>query len=260
MPSPPNDLAGKVAIVTGGSRGIGAGICRELSARGANLVIVYASDSSTPIAEQLVKELTDADGKKRAIKIQAELSMAPDSPEALIVYETLGAFPQGIDILVNTVAQPGGASIANLTAADFDAAFRVNTLAPMLLTQAALPHLNRPARIINISSSISKRGMPGPGLLYCGSKAALESMSRCLAYELGADGTTVNCVLPGPVDTDMMKSAPAQMVEASKRMTPVENRVGTVEDIAGVVGFLASEQGKWISGQCISATGGMAML
>lgn len=147
-----------------------------------------------------------------------------------------------------------------MTAEDFDQSFRVNTLAPLLLVQAALPHLQKPARIINISSSISRRGAPGGALLYVGSKAALEATSRCLAHELGKDGTTVNCILSGPVDTDMMKLAPKAMIEASMKNTPVEARMGTVDDIAGVVAFLASEEARWISGQCISATGGMVML
>ena len=147
-----------------------------------------------------------------------------------------------------------------MTPQDFEQSFRVNTMAPLLLVQAALPHLRRPGRIINISSSISRRGAAGGALLYVGSKAALEATSRCLAHELGKDGTTVNCILSGPVDTDMMKLAPPAMLEAAMRATTVETRLGTVDDIADVVAFLASDEARWISGQCISATGGMVML
>lgn len=253
-------FAGKTAIVTGSSRGIGAAIARELAHRGANVVIVYASDKSQSTAAALGKELTDNATNKRAIAIQADLTGPAGVPEKYITSETLKAFPNGIDIVVNNVASVGGPTVETLTPLDFELTFRVNALAPLLLLQAALPSLNHPARIISISTTLSRRAAPGPSLLYAGSKAALESMSRVLAHDLGKEGTTVNCIIPGPVDTELLAKAPQQMIEMSKRMTPVENRVGTVEEIASVVCFLASEDAKWISGQCIGANGGLVML
>ena len=127
------------------------------------------------------------------------------------------------------------------------------------MVKAVVPHLRAPGRIINMSSVGSRFGPPQFSL-YAASKCAIEGITRSLSRELGADGTTVNTVSPGPTESEMLDDVPKEIVENQLKNTPVQNRVGTVDDIARVVAFLASEDGKWISGQTISASGGNMML
>lgn len=126
------------------------------------------------------------------------------------------------------------------------------------MTQAILPHLRAPGRIINIGSVGARAGFAGRSL-YCSSKAALEGLTRCWAVELGAVGTTVNVVHPGPIETTMMEKIPPTILEAEKSRTAVEKRLGTVDDVAQIVAFLAEEGSRWVSGQTVSASGGWAM-
>jgi 3-oxoacyl-[acyl-carrier protein] reductase len=129
----------------------------------------------------------------------------------------------------------------------------------MLMTQAVLPHLCASGgRIINISSVGARYGFKNLSA-YCSSKAALEGMTRCWAAELGGEGHTVNAVNPGPVQSQLLENIPKEIVEMQKAQTPVQNRIGTVDDVAQVVAWLASEESRWVSGQVISASGGWAM-
>ena len=146
-----------------------------------------------------------------------------------------------------------------MTAEDFTETYSLNVLAVILLTKAILPHLDTKSRIINIGSVGGRAGFPELSL-YCSSKAALEGLTRSWAAELGPDGHTVNCVNPGPVQTELLEGVPSAIIEKQKESTPAEKRMGTVEDIAGVVGFLAEgDRSRWITGQVISASGGWAM-
>ena len=124
------------------------------------------------------------------------------------------------------------------------------------MVQAVLPHLRRPGRIINISSVGARGGYPGSGT-YAASKGALESYTRAWAFELGEDGTTVNCVCPGPVKSEMLDQVDPSVVKPQLERTAVQQRVGTPEEIAEVVAFLAEPGGRWISGQCLSVSGGL---
>lgn len=126
------------------------------------------------------------------------------------------------------------------------------------MTQAILPFLPPGGRIINIGSVGARAGFAGLGL-YCSSKAALEGLARCWAAELGGNGTTVNCVNPGPVESEMLKNIPKEIVEAQKASTPLEKRVGTVEEVAAVVAWLAGGESRWVTGQSLSVSGGWAM-
>jgi 3-oxoacyl-[acyl-carrier protein] reductase len=128
----------------------------------------------------------------------------------------------------------------------------------MLMTQAVLSHLRAPGRIINISSVGARYGFRDLSI-YCSSKATLEGLTRCWAAELGAAGHTVNAVNPGPVQTQLMDKIPKDYIEMQKAQTPVENRLGTVDDIAQIVAWLAGEGCRWISGQVLSAGGGWAI-
>ena len=123
------------------------------------------------------------------------------------------------------------------------------------MAQAVLPHLRRPGRIINIGSVGGRGGYAGTGT-YAASKAALEGYTRNWAIELGGDGTTVNCVNPGPVESEMLDQVDPTTVNQQKQVTPVGNRVGTAQEVAEIVAFLAEPRSSWISAQCISASGG----
>lgn len=172
-----------------------------------------------------------------------------------IVDETLGAFGPQIDILVNNAAVISDKLIADITPEHFDNVFHVNVRASLLMLQAVLPHLRRPGRIVNISSVGARHGYQSTGT-YAASKAAIEGYTRNWAAELGKDGTTVNAVNPGPVQSEMLDQVDPAIVEPQKKATPVEQRTGTTEEIAEIVGFLVEPRSSWVTGQCISASGG----
>jgi 3-oxoacyl-[acyl-carrier protein] reductase len=175
------------------------------------------------------------------------------------VEATLEAFGDKIDILVNNAGVLAGKPLAETTAEDYASIFDVNVRAPLLMTKAVLPHLRAPGRIINMSSVGARFGPPQLAL-YAASKAAIEGMTRSLAQELGGAGHTVNAVAPGPTESEMLDDVPKDIVETQLKTTAVQHRVGTVDDIARIVAWLASEDGKWVSGQTISASGGFLMI
>ncbi|KAL2801667.1 hypothetical protein BJX63DRAFT_162749 [Aspergillus granulosus] len=249
-------LSGKVAIVTGGSRGIGERIALELAQNGAKVSITYTSTKSAALLDLLVKNINALGNGSSAIAIKADLR-DPASSEK-IVAETIQQFGESIDILVNNAGVELVKPIKDITAADFRWVYDLNVRAPMLMVQAILPYLRAPGRIINISSVGARHGFKNLSV-YCSSKSALEGLTRCWAAELGASGHTVNCVNPGPVQTDLMDNIPKETIEMQRSQTPLQNRIGTVEDIAPVVVWLASEESKWITGQVVSASGGWAM-
>ncbi|KPI34421.1 uncharacterized protein AB675_3880 [Cyphellophora attinorum] len=252
--APFQTLAGKVAIVTGGSRGIGAGIAEELAKRGAKVTITYTSSSSAHGVDALISRLPLGS----AVKVQADLRK-PASPHT-ILDATIEAFGPKIDILVNNAGINKPTSLETLTADDFSDMFDTNVRAVVLMTQAALPHFHSSnARIINIGSTAARVGVPGISL-YTSSKLAVEALTRSWASELGDRGITVNTVAPGSTQSDLLSaSAEADDVKAEAAKTPVERRVGTPNDVAQVVAWLASEESKWVSGQCICASGGYRM-
>ncbi|KAH7394016.1 hypothetical protein DE146DRAFT_679299 [Phaeosphaeria sp. MPI-PUGE-AT-0046c] len=238
-------LKDKIAVVTGASRGIGAGLALELARRGAKL------------AERVAAGIKALNNGSDAIIVQADLSHV-DAPEK-IVSATVQAFGDSIDILVNNAGVLNANPIAETTAESYAAVFDVNVRAPLLMVKAVVPHLRTPGRIINMSSVGSRFGPPQFSL-YAASKSAIEGMTRSLARELGGAGTTVNTVSPGPTESEMLDKVPKDIVETQLKTTAVQNRVGTVDDIARVVAWLASEDGRWITGQTISASGGNMML
>jgi 3-oxoacyl-[acyl-carrier protein] reductase len=191
-----------------------------------------------------------------AIKIQSDIR-EPLAPKH-IVDETINAFGGNIDILVNNAGVELVKPLNDITIEDFSFVYDLNVRGPILMAQAVLPHLRAPGRIINISSVGARYGFRDLSV-YCSSKAALEGLTRCWAAELGAAGHTVNAVNPGPVQTQLMEKIPKDYIEMQKAQTPVENRLGTVDDIAQIVAWLAGEGSRWISGQVLSASGGWAM-
>ncbi|KAL6235488.1 hypothetical protein BDW75DRAFT_209228 [Aspergillus navahoensis] len=249
-------LGGKVAIVTGGSRGIGERIAFELAQNGAQVSITYTSAASEARLNNLIERINALGNGSSAITIKADLR-DPASP-ARIVAETVRQFGEHIDILVNNAGVELVKPLQEITVADFGFVYDLNVRAPMLMLQAVLPHLRAPGRIINIGSVGGRHGFKQLSV-YCSSKSALEGLTRCWAAELGGSGHTVNCVNPGPVQTELMDNIPKETIEMQRNQTPIQNRIGTVEDIAPVVVWLASEESRWITGQVVSASGGWAM-
>ncbi|KAJ5346604.1 short-chain dehydrogenase/reductase-like protein SDR [Penicillium brevicompactum] len=258
-----NGLEGKVAIVTGASRGIGAAIALDLAKQRAK--------ARRPLPPESTRLTVNADSNHicidfnngaRAIKIQVDIAHV-DAPR-IIIEQTLAAFGPNIDILINNAGKSVRKPFLETTMDDFDQSINVNLRGPFFLSQAVVPHLRRPGRIINISSIVSRSGGPLYGV-YTASKAGLEAFTRSLAAAVGPLGHSVNSVLPGLTDTDMLKSL-TEDDESAKfhrdvaSMTPMEGRVASAEEIASVVLLLVSPQSQWITGQSISATGGLLML
>ncbi|KAE8402913.1 hypothetical protein BDV37DRAFT_272472 [Aspergillus pseudonomiae] len=234
----PQTLAGKVAIVTGATRGIDAGLAEEVARRGAKVLITYTPSSSESIADQIMEHIQSFKNGAGAAQVRADLRQL--SAGQTIVEASMQAFGAHIDILVNNTGVELVKPLSDLTVEDYNLVYNLNVRGAVFLTQAVLPHLRAPGRIINISSIGAREGIANLST-YCSSKAALEGLTRCWAAELGGAGHTVNAVNPGP------------------SVTPVEHRAGTIDDVAQVVAWLASEESRWVSGQAIAASGGYVM-
>ncbi|KAI0412141.1 3-ketoacyl-acyl carrier protein reductase [Xylaria grammica] len=252
-------LSGKLAVVTGGSRGIGEAIALELAARGASVVITYVSARSEARVKEICARIEALPHKPAAHSIRVDLSTL-EAPETVVasLRAWRGDNDLAVGILVNNAGVENVRGLGEITVADYDAVFNLHVRGVILLTQALLPYLAKNGRIINIGSVGGRSAFQRLGL-YCASKAALEGLTRCWAGELGANGTTVNCVCPGPVASELLDNVPKEIVDGQKATTPLEKRLGTVEEIANVVAGLAGRDGAWITGQSISASGGWAM-
>ncbi|KAK0628093.1 Dehydrogenase OXI1 [Lasiodiplodia hormozganensis] len=259
--TPQSTLAGKVAIVTGGSRGIGAATAVELAKRGAKVAITFVSPSSEKLADEVIEKIASLNNGSSAIKIQADVRDL-NSP-AKVVAETTAAFGSSIDILVNNAGVEFTKPLGEITVEGYTNVFDVNVRSVIFMTQAVLPHLRSPGRIINIGSVLGRIGHPGSSV-YSATKVALEALTRGWASELGAAGHTVNVVAPALTETDMMARATNgagsdQAIQMQRMMTPLEHRLGKAEDIALSVAVLAEPSSRWITGQTIQAGGGIYM-
>ncbi|KAI1259111.1 3-ketoacyl-acyl carrier protein reductase [Xylariaceae sp. FL1019] len=251
-------LKDKLAIITGGSRGIGEGIALELAERGANVVITYVSERSKQRVGKTCTRITSLPHKPSAHSMRVDLSTI-SGPTAL--KDGLLSGNNGnlkVNILINNAGLEKVKPLGEIEVEDYDAVYNLNVRGPMLLTQALLPYFAPQSRIINIGS-VGGRSAFKDLSLYCSSKAALEGLTRCWAAELGYNGTTVNCVNPGPVQSELLDNIPKDLVEMQKATTPLQNRLGTIDEIAKVVAGLAGPDGAWITGQVISASGGWAV-
>ncbi|CAK7209456.1 hypothetical protein SBRCBS47491_000449 [Sporothrix bragantina] len=290
-------LAGKLAVITGASRGIGEAIARNLAAKGCNLVINYTSASSKSLAEALGAELAAAHGI-RALCVQADVGGEPGDPAAgggaagIIALAKAFFSPDGsttpfqIDILVNNAGIALNDRIEDVNYKDFAETYRVNVLGPLRLVQAAKPFLpaagTRTGRIVNLSSVSSAAGFVGQSV-YGGSKAALEAMTRTWAREL-SEHATVNAINPGPVAGPMYASNTTEflndikglidrtplmrpragvdaddVVEATRDPLSGGGRPAYPAEIAGIVGMLCLPDSAWCTGQVVCANGGMFM-
>lgn len=242
-------LAGKVALVTGGSRGIGAAIARRLAADGAAVVLTYSSAPAK--ADEVVREIQAAGGRALAIKADA----ADATAVRAAVTQSVAHFG-GIDILVNNAGVATMAPITEFTLEAFDRLMAVNVRGLFVATQEASRHLRDGGRIIHIGS-VNSDTMPFQGgSVYALSKGAVASFTKGLARDLGARGITVNNVQPGPVDTDMNPATGA--FADTLRAQSALGRYGTSAEIAGFVAYLASPEAGYITGASLLADGGIA--
>lgn len=240
-------LAGKRALVTGASRGIGAAIAKALAAEGADVAITYekSADSAAKVVDA-IKAL----GRK-AVAIQA--GSADVAAVQASVDKTVAALG-GLDILVNNAGILRVAGLKEMSLADIDALLNVNVRSPIVASKAALAHLGKGGRIITIGSYFADR-VPSPVLgVYAASKSALIAFNKALARELGPKDITVNLVQPGSIDTDM-NPAHGPTAETLKQFMAL-GRYGAPDDIANAVAFLASEKAKYITGSTLTVDGG----
>lgn len=246
------NFTGKTAIVTGGSRGIGRAVCLELARGGANVALCYAGNEAA--AQETAKAIEGLGAK--ALAVRCDVSGGAQVDE--LVRKTAETFGS-VDILVNNAGITRDHLLIRMSEEDFDAVIAANLKGAYLCMKAAVRLMIRQnyGRIVNLSSVVGLRGNAGQ-VNYAASKAGLIGMTKSLAKEVASKGVTVNAVAPGFIETDMtaaMREAARTMVQASIPM----GRPGSAEEVAHVIGFLASEEAAYITGQVLAVDGGMAM-
>lgn len=243
-------LNGKVAVVTGASKGIGASIAKSLAAEGASVVVNYAKDKAA--ADRVVESITKAGGKAIAAGGSVSESAAAES----IVNEAVTNFGK-LDILVNNAGIFEFAPVESITPEHFNRQFNTNVLGLLLVTQAAAKHMTEGGSIINIGSVVS-RITPPNSAVYTGTKAAVNGITGVLSRELGPRKIRVNSINPGIVDTEGSQAAGfigSEFESQAVAQTPL-GRVGKPEDIASAAVFLASDDSGWVTGEIVHASGG----
>lgn len=244
-------LAGKVAVVTGASKGIGAAIAKALAAEGASVVVNFSSSRAG--ADAVVADITAANGK--AIAVGGDVSKAADAQGIVnTAVETYGR----LDIVVNNSGIYEFGTIEEITEEHFHKQFNVNVLGVLLVTQAAAKHLGEGASIINVSSVVS-RITPPASAVYSGTKGAVDAITGALARELGPKQIRVNSINPGMVVTEGTNTAGiigSDMEKGIVAQTPL-GRLGQPDDIAAVAVFLASDDARWLTGESLIASGGL---
>jgi 3-oxoacyl-[acyl-carrier protein] reductase len=244
-------LTGKVAVVTGASKGIGAAIAKSLAAEGAAVIVNYASGKAG--ADAVVSAITTAGGK--AVAVGGDVSKATDAQG--LIDAAIKNFGR-LDILVNNSGVYEFSPIESFTEEQFHKIFNINVLGLLLTTQAAVPHLGEGASIINIGSVVSSLTPPN-STVYTGTKGAVDAISGVLAKELGIRKIRVNSINPGMVETEGVHAAGfigSDLEKGIVAQTPL-GRIGQVEDIASVATFLASNDAKWITGELVRVGGGL---
>jgi 3-oxoacyl-[acyl-carrier protein] reductase len=240
-------LEGKIALITGGSRGIGAAIAKRLAADGANVAITYTKGADA--AASVVKEIER--GGRKAIAIQADATDA-DAVEAA-VERTVATFGR-LDVLVNNAGTAIPKTFEETTLEELDRLIDINVRGTFVATQAALKHMKNDGRIIMIGSSVGERVMV-PGLVpYSATKGAVKMFAQGLSREVGSRGITVNNIQPGPIDTDLNPAA-GDWAVPQKANTALD-RYGHVEEVAALVAFVAGPEASYITGANLTVDGG----
>jgi 3-oxoacyl-[acyl-carrier protein] reductase len=239
----------KVAIVTGGSRGIGRVVAERLGRDGAAVVVNY--HSSQEAAEAVAEGIRQTGG--RAVAVQGDVASAADLCR---VYDRAIDELGGVDIVVNNAARVVAAPLELVSEQDFDQLIAVNLKSVFLSSQLAVRHLRDEGRVINLAA-----GLPNAAIAFLGAygatKVAVEALTRSLAHQLGPRGITVNAVAPGPTDTDMLAPEARANLDSLIGQTPLR-RLGQPADIADVIAFLASPEARWVTGQTIHVNGGFS--
>lgn len=244
------DLAERVALVTGGSRGIGAAVVKRLAHDGTRVVVNYARDAEA--AQSVVAEVAAAGGE--AVALQADLSEVEAARR--LVAEAAGIWGR-LDILVNNAGVAEMLPLEQATPEHLERVWSVNVRGLLLTTQEAVRHFGAGGgRIINLSSGAVQAAPPGMSV-YSASKAAVETLTRTFAAELGPRGVTVNAVSPGLTETDMLRQALTPEYRAQMIARTPLRRLGQPEDVADVVAFLASDDARWITGAILPVSGGL---
>jgi 3-oxoacyl-[acyl-carrier protein] reductase len=242
------NLEGKIALVTGGSRGIGAAIAKRLAADGANVAITYTKGADA--AASVVKEIERADGK--AIAIQADAADA-DAVQAA-VEKTVATFGR-LDILVNNAGTALPKRFEETTLEELDRLIDINVRGTFVTTHSALKQMKSGGRIIMIGSAVGERALT-PGLVpYSATKGAVKMFTQGLSREVGSRGITVNNIQPGPIDTDLNPAA-ADWAVPQKAATALD-RYGRVDEVAALVAFVAGPESSYITGANLTVDGGM---
>ena len=244
-------LSGKIALVTGGSKGIGKCTALALNKMGAKVVVNYSSDASA--ANATVEELG---GASHAIAVQADAGSLPDITH--LIDSTVSAYGK-IDIVVANAGILMMKTVSDTTEADFDRAFNTNVKGPYFLVQKAIPHMEPGSSVVLISTTqCAASTVQAPYTLYNATKGAIEQMVRTFAKDLGAKGINVNCVSPGPTGTDLfLKGKPESMINMLAGMNPYK-RLGKPEEVADAIAFFCNPASRWVTGQNLRVNGGMA--
>jgi 3-oxoacyl-[acyl-carrier protein] reductase len=244
-------LSGKVAIVTGASKGIGASIAKSLAAEGASVVVNYASSKEG--AGKVVEAIKAAGGK--AIAVKGDVSKAADA--RAVVDEAIKTFGH-LDVLVNNAGIYEMKPLEEVTEEHFHKTFDINVLGLLLVSKEAAKHLGKGGSIVNIGSGVTRLTPPGSAV-YSATKGAVDAITGVLSRELGPKGIRVNSVNPGMVETEGTHTAGfigSSFQDWAVSSTPL-GRIGQPQDIAGVVTFLATDDSGWLTGQVLLASGGM---
>ncbi|MBN7809979.1 SDR family oxidoreductase [Algoriphagus sp. H41] len=247
----------KIALVTGGSRGLGKDMTLRLAEKGLDVILTYQSNQG--LADATVQEIEALGGKARAIPLDlSHLSGLDEFAKRLQTVLAAEFDASGIDFLIHNAGMGGTIPFEQATEEQFDLFMNAHYKGVFFLTQKLLPSLNNDGGIVTISSGTTRFVNPGYSI-YASMKGAIETLTKYLAKELGSRGIRANVVAPGPIETDFNNAAIRSNPQLKERLSSLSplGRVGNAEDIGGVVAFLCSEDARWISGQRIEVSGGI---